>query len=432
MRQRSLLAVTGDTAAIVLIVLLWCRAVGSLIVLSLTAEKTFVAIGDDEVTSAAASLTSQVFFVLVVALCAAIVLFRINDVPRPGLWRIAVVLAPWLWMLTRDAYAGTASADSLLYVFVVLALAALRPSPRVLIALGVLVAATALLALAFGWFLPEAGILRESTGETRISDKATMPELGLLQGMFTSENNLAQYLTLGLPAVALLPRWWLRLPAFGALVFAVYWSSSRGAMTAAGATLAVGALVWTVRELSSRRIAALVARVCAGAAVAVLVSLPLLGWDDAAFTERGGIWNGSLSEWMQRSPLFGFGAGWYREIAGTETSPLNAAAYHGHNQLVQWLATGGIVLAVLAVGALTALAWDITRPDSRYLVIAAMSITAIAVSGFLEVPLGYVDRSMFWTVWLVPLVVLFFARPRERRIASAAPRLPARASGIHP
>lgn len=413
MRRGSPFAITGDAAAVLLIVLLWARAVGSLIVLSLTAEKRFVAVGDEEITSSAASATSQVLFLLIIALCAAVVVFRINDVPRPGLWRLGVVLAPWLWMVTRDAYSGTASADSLLYVLVVLALAALRPSPRVLIALGALVAATAVLALAFGWFLPDAGILREADGSIRAADKATLPELGLLQGMFTSENNLAQFLVLGIPALAMLPRWWLRVPALALSVFAIFWTASRTSMTAAAVVLATGSLLWLAVELSSRRIASALARLCAGAAIAAMVTLPLLGWDNGAFTERGEIWNGSLSEWLRRSPLFGFGANWYREVAGTETSPLNAAAYHGHNQLVQWLVTGGFVLAVLAIASLVAQAWVTTRSQSRYLVIAAMLVVAIGMSGLLEVPLGYVDRSMFWTVTLVPLTVLFFARARD-------------------
>ena len=74
---------------------------------------------------------------------------------------------------------------------------------------------TAIIAIAFGFLLPDAGILREADGTMRSVDKAVFPSLGLLQGMFTSENNLGQYLAYGVAAVAMLPRWWLRLPGSG-------------------------------------------------------------------------------------------------------------------------------------------------------------------------------------------------------------------------
>lgn len=414
MEQKWRLFITRDAAAIVLIVLLWCRAVGQLIVLSLTAEKSFVAIGQDEVTSPAASLTSQLFFLVAIAFAVGVILYNVNDLTRPGLWRLVVVLAPWLWMLTRDAYSGSASADTLLYVFVVLALAALRPNPRILAALGALVVLTAVIAMLFGFFLPEAGLLREADGIVRErSDKATIPSLGLLQGMFTSENNLGQYLSLGLAPVLLLPRWWLRLTGLACVLFAIFWSSSRSSLLAAGGILAVGAVVWLLTEFGLRRLASIAARVAIGATVLVMCVLPLLGWDNDAFTARGQIWNGSLDEWSSRAFLFGLGRDWYTQIAGTETSPLNSAAYHGHNQFVQFLVTGGVVLAVIAVAWLLVQAYDITRPHSRYVAVGAMLVVGIALGGMLEVPLGFVDRSAFWTVTLVPLTVLFFARRRD-------------------
>ena len=305
----------------------------------------------------------------------------------------------------------------MLYLVVVLALAALRPSPRVLVTLGVLVVLTAFIAIGLGFFMPEAGLLRESGGVVRErTDKALLPGFGLLQGMFTSENNLGQYLSLGFAAVVLLPRWWLRLPGMAVVAFAIIWSSSRSSLLATGATLAVGAVVWVLAELGWRRTASFGARVAIGVSLLVMCVLPLLRWDNAAFTARGQIWNGSLEQWQSRSFLFGLGRGWYVQIAGTETSPLNTAAYHGHNQFVQWLVTGGVVLALVALAWLLVQGYVLTAPDRRYVPIAAMVIVAIAVGGFLEVPLGFVDRSVFWTVTVVPLTVLFFARPRDVRL----------------
>jgi len=414
MRLRSML-LSRDAVASILIVLLWCRAVGSLTVLSLTADKTFVAVGQEEVTSKAATAVSQGFFALAAALCLMIVVFRVNDTTRVGLWRIGAVLAPWLWLLVRDAYSGQARPDSALYVLVVLALAALRPSVRTLRTIAVLVLITAVVAMLLGLLLPSAGILRDAGGEARVSDKETIPGLGLLQGMFTSENNLAQYLALGAASILTLPRWWLRLPGLLVVAVAVYWSSSRGAMTALAASLIVALLLWVLRDGVSPAAARVATRAAVTVAVAIMVVLPLLGWDDDAFTKRGNIWNGSLHEWGRRAPWFGFGSGWYREIAGTETSPFHGGAFTGHNQLVHLLATGGLVLAVLAVTSLLAQGAVVTRVGHPAFLAGTTLLVSVAVSGFLEVPLGYLDRSMFWTVALVPMTIVFFARVDRSR-----------------
>ena len=132
MRRRGRLFITVDAAAALLIVFLWCRAVGTRILLSLSADKVFVPVGQDPIWPPAASYASQLFFLLAVGFSVGIILFRINDVTRPGLWRIVALLAPWLFILMRDIYSGSPTPDSLLYVVVVLALAALRPHPRVL------------------------------------------------------------------------------------------------------------------------------------------------------------------------------------------------------------------------------------------------------------------------------------------------------------
>ena len=129
--------ITGDAAAVIIIVLLWVRTVGGLTVLSFTVEKTLRSAGDETLTSAASSVVTQVTYIALLAACAAAVVFNLNDVTRPGLWRIAFMLAPWLWLLVRNAYSGFATPDTLLYPFLVLALAALRPSVRTVLAASV-------------------------------------------------------------------------------------------------------------------------------------------------------------------------------------------------------------------------------------------------------------------------------------------------------
>lgn len=413
MRQRGRLFITRDAAAVALIVVLWFRAVGSRIVLSLTTDKVYVPVGQDPIWPPAASLTSKLSFLLAVGISLGIILFRINDITRPGLWRIVVLLAPWLWILTRDLYSGTPTPDAVLYVLVVLALAALRPHPRVLIVVGALVVLTATIALAFGFLLPDAGILHEPDGTVRQSDKSLLPSLGLLQGMFTAENNLGLYLSIGIAAVAMLPHWWLRMPGLATVVFAIIWTSSRNSMFASTCIVIVGIVVWTLAEFGWRRAASAVARTATVMAVLTMCALPLSAWEEEAFTERGLIWRGALTEWSSRGFIVGLGSHWYEQIAESDTSPLNSAAFHGHNQFVQFLTVGGPILAFLAVGSFLVQAYSITMSRSRYLTIGAMLSTGIAVGGFLDVPLGFVDTAMFWTVTLVPCVVLFFARPGD-------------------
>jgi hypothetical protein len=421
MQLRGRLYITPDAAAVLLIVLLWSRAVGARIALSLTADKVFVAVGQEPIWPRSASLVSSLSFLLTALISLAIILFRINEVTRPGLWRILVLLAPWAVILIRNLYSGTPPAESVLYLLVVLALAALRPSPRVLVALGVLVALTAIIAVAFGFLMPDAGRVRDADGTVRERiDKAVFPSLGLLQGMFTAENILGLYLSIGVPAVVMLPRWRLRLPALAIVGFAICWSSSRNAMLATALMLVVGAVVWAIAEYGRRGAASAVARVAAVAAIVTMSVLPLSGWlsggwDDDAYTARGVIWNGSLTEWSSRGFVFGVGRDWYALVAGSDLSPLPNGAFSGHNQFVHWLTTGGIVLAFFAIGSLLVQTYAITVPSSRYLAIAAMLVTGTFISGCFEVPLGFVDNAVFWTVTVIPLAVLFLSRPEDTR-----------------
>ena len=220
-------------------------------------------------------------------------------------------------------------------------------------------------------------------------------------------------------------------------MFAVLWSSSRSSMFALASMLVIGTLVWAVGEFGSRRAASVTARIATVAAIVTMCALPLMGWGDDAFTDRGFIWNRALEQWSSRALLFGFGHDWFQHVAESDTSPLSAGAYQGHNQFVQFLVTGGIVFGFVAVVSILLQACAITTPTSRYPTIAAMLVTGICATGFLEVPLGFVDRSTFWTVTIVPITVLFFARPgdahresgvhvRGREVEAAAVRATAR------
>ncbi|WP_460772540.1 O-antigen ligase family protein [Microbacterium sp. GXF7504] len=413
-RTRLRLWISPDAAAVVIIVLLWVRSVGQLIALSLTVDKVSQGVGEEAASSALSSAVSQGAYVALLAVCGVAVLFHLNDITRPGLWRIAVMLVPWLWQLTRGAYAGQVAPDALLYPLLVLALAALRPRPRVLAAVGVLVGLTAIVAVVLGFVAPDAGIVREADGTERVrSDKALFPSLGLLQGMFTSENTLAGFLVLGVASILLVRPLWLRLLLLAGTAFAIAWSSSRGGLITLAVVAVVGLVIAGLRLYERMRAASLLARLGAAGALAVAAALPFLGWDDDAFSVRGVIWNVSLEQWTEHALWFGLDAEWYTRMALTETSPLHAGAVHAHNDVLQMLVTGGLVLGVLFIAWFCVIGYDITRVGTPLLTVAAMLLIAIATSGALEVVSGFVTGSRQWVGGLVPLCVLFFAPKRE-------------------
>jgi len=386
----------------VLVVLVWLRLMANLVVLTFTTDKHFVAVGQAEPSSHLADLAGRLFLALALGWAAVVIIYRINELPRVGLWRITVFLAPWLVLLLRDAYDGHVGASAVPLLFIVAALAALRPGRPTLEALGVLVILTALIALVLGAAFPEAAILREADGTVREAAKALLPQLGLLEGQFTSENNLAQFLSLGLPFVLLVRPRWLAVVGVVLVGLALVWTSSRGGLITAGTVLVLALVLYAARSWPA----------VLGAA-AVCVWLPLHQWPDDAFTSRAGIWRISTQEWFTNADLFGFGSQWFETMARNATSSLNAAAYHGHNQFVQFGVTGGVLLVVVAACWLLALALVSLRPSAPEQRTAGLLLVAIVVSSFFEVPLGFVDRWSFWSVTLVPLAIVFFGPTRR-------------------
>ncbi|UDY25433.1 O-antigen ligase family protein [Nocardioides sp. Kera G14] len=414
-----LMQFTTDRVAVILIVLLWLRLVGNLLVISLTTDKRYADVGEATV-SAPAELTSRAFLALFMAIAAAAVIFRMNEIPQVGLWRLALFLTPWLYLLARDAYAGDLGSSAVPMALLVLAMAALRPGRVALETVGVLVVITAVMCLALGLLMPAAGILHEANGAVRQASKALFPSLGLLEGIFTAENNLAQYMALGIPTVLMIRPRWLAFVCLVPVLAALAWSSSRGGLITALAVLSSAGLLWLVLQTLGRRAVSLVSLALTAVSIAVCVWLPLQPWQDDTFTARAGIWRVSVHAWLTRGDLFGFGSTWYDDQATTTTSSLIDAAYHGHNQFVQIGVTGGVVFVFVMAVWLACLQVVSTRDDAPFQITAALTLVAVVVNGFFEVPLAFVDRWAFWTVTLVPMAVLFFAPERRSSHPDAA------------
>ncbi|HCJ50107.1 MAG TPA: hypothetical protein DHW40_12395 [Microbacterium sp.] len=419
--SRVTIRFTSEGLTLAIIALLWLRAVGTNIAYSLTIDKTFLGAGSELAASPLASVVSQGSFLVLAALCAVVLAFRINDVTRPGLWHLTIVLLPWLWAVVRDAYSGILQPDALLYVLIVVAIAALRPNPRVLALVGILTAVTAVIAIALGWFTPEAGLLREIDGQVRVrADKEILNGWGLLQGMFFSENTLGQYLALGsIGLVWLRPRL-LAVALLGVITFAIVWSASRGALFALGAAIAVVVIVGVVKAWGRVDIAAGLARLALFGALAAIVVIPMVSWPDDAFSERGVIWRVSLIEWADRAAAFGLGSDWYARIADSEISPFHAGAVHGHNDVIQLLITGGLVAAVLWATWVVVAGLTLTTPRNPHLVGATALLVAMLVSGVLETATSSPNSSSLWGVIQIPLCILFFA-PFPGPTVAAAP-----------
>ena len=405
-------ALTPEGVAMVLVTLLWLRVMAYLMVLSFTVSKRFEEVGAEVASSPQAEMAGRVFLALAIGFAAAALLWHIRRLTEPGLGRVALFVMPWLYLMLRDAAEGRMDLTSVPLLVVVLALAALRPGKATLRLLGVLVVITAAVSILMGLVVPDASILHEADGSVRQSDKALIPA-GLLEGMFTAENSLAQYLSLGLPCVLLIGsrRW--RLAGVAIVLFALIWSSSRGGLITAGAVLACAALFQVLRTVGLRRALAPITAAAVAGAVAVCVWLPLQPWPDDAFTARGSIWRVSIEEWLSNAATFGLGSDWYNQMGRNEASPLHGGAYHGHNEFVHLGVLGGLALVLLMALWVAGIVLVSLRADSGLQAVAALILIAVFTNGFFEVPLGFVDRAQTWSVSVVPLAIVFFS-PRRR------------------
>lgn len=134
----------------------------------------------------------------------------------------------------------------------------------------------------------------------------------------------------------------LRLILVLSAVSCLVLSASRTSMIA-GVLLCITAVGSRVLRLRGRRFDA----------VALMLFLPvllvpLLADSPDSFTNRGRIWEYSLSEFVE-SPVFGNGPDWYRDVALTSQA-MGPEAASGHNLLVHVLATLGLLgLAVFGM-----------------------------------------------------------------------------------
>jgi O-antigen ligase len=323
---------------------------------------------------------------------------------------LIALLAPWIYLAVRDRELGYGvGLAGMLYPLVIIAIYFLSPPLSSLRSIAHLTAITAVLSIGMALLRPSSALYTSQSGIQIAEDKQILP-WGLLEGFLSQPNNLGQLLIIGFPAVLLLRRGPLRYLYTGVIGLALIWTASRSTIYAAG----IGVLV-TLVCLWARRSSPTVRRAVSALSVlmmtVVLVALPLLTTDPEDFSNRGYIWHISLQAWTG-SPWFGLGANWYTVIGSTSAN-LGGSVFHGHNQFVQALVTGGVVLVALLALLVGVLMLAASRFAARGDIFGTVYLTALLGSCWLEVSMRFVDSSSFIGVVAVPTAVLLFASDRD-------------------
>jgi hypothetical protein len=397
-----------DQRSSILLTLVCAWAVVPRLIQTLTAPKHRTQVGEESPPYTAVANSSLKLLCLMVLLFSVLVIIEVvRDQPRRGFAGLVLLMLPFVYLEVRDFTLGDRLVWSqLAYPAVVIAIWVLRPPLRKLALVGYWVGATAVLSLAIGALLPAQGIYNNAQGLSITPDKELLPG-GVLVGIFTHGNNLGAFLVLGIPAVMMIPRRPVRNVVLFLVVSTMVWSAARSSLATLGALV----LALVVLSVFPRGWRALPARVGMGLAWVALCALPLLTHDQTAFANRGYIWVQSL-QFFRESPLFGHGSAFYTQLAQTSEN-LGGTVWHGHNQLVQLLLTGGVVLtalvAVLIVACISRAGWWVQRGS----VLPFAYLIALAGACTLEVSLVFVDNVYLFPVVVLPLAVILFSESAD-------------------
>ena len=347
-----------------------------------------------------AGIADYALYFLVVAVCVLIIIGYLTDVRASTLGALAAMIAPWGYIFIRDLYVPTKiSQEGIVYILIVLAVWFLRPRISWLQILGYLMGFTAVLSVSIAVLRPAQAIFRTAAGEVIVDDKQILPG-GLLVGIFTHGNNLGQFLALGLPTIFLIRKQWHRLILAAVALLAIVWSASRGAMFA----VAVGVLVYGLIRVCRPWLRVLIASIAVFVPFALVCLVPLLTSSPEAFTNRGLVWSASLHAW-RAEPWFGLGSDWYQMI-GRTSSRIAGSVFHGHNQFVHLMVTGGVVFVLLVLPQLfvaTKRATLLAREGQFF------AVTWLAILGgtcMFERSFAFVDDGNFLIATVVPLAFI--------------------------
>lgn len=297
----------------------------------------------------AAAWTSVGLSVLV-AMTAFYVFFRHRaGRSRIGVAGLALIFLALYWYF-RDLAIGPSDwrgiLDLLTFLGVMLAVSAVRPTPDSLRSVGVAAIAVAGFAMLLLLISRDHAVLPDAVGQVRGASKAIVGGV-LLAGPLSHSNTLGIFLAFAYPFIGLIETARRRRVGLAVVLIALILTASRTSIIAVGCAI--------VYELFSRRVPTRAARVAGygiGATLGALVVLvPLVATDPAAFSTRGAVWQGSLRAWRAHgSFLFGVGPFWNESGIGRFLAQSGADRSSGHNLAIQWAVTGGALQ--LAVGAI--------------------------------------------------------------------------------
>lgn len=405
-------------------VLIWGVAAWSLLprlVQSVSAPKVRSSVGVDNVSytpiaAVSVRLTSYALLALVLVLVAA----QVRRLPRSRFLLLGLMLLPWAIQIIRDMYLPLhPSRNDFVYPLVILTVWMIRPRVGTLRHLGYISIAVAVASLLIGVLYPASGIFRSTNGDFISEDKQILP-MGILIGIFTQGNNLAQFLVLGGPALVFAKHRLTKVVGWALISFTMVWSASRSGLIALVA-LTMIALVIGVAVHRARMLTSITAMVVVVAAVVVL---PLVTDDPTAFTNRGYIWTQSL-RLSAGHRTFGMGSNWYSALAKT-SGGLGPTVFHAHNEFLQLLVTGGVLLVLAVAVQFCAIAVRALALLSRGSSYGVLQLVTLGVTCTTEIALVYVDNFMLAAVVVIPIAYIAFGesepivRPSVTRQAGAS------------
>lgn len=394
---------TRDLWTITLIVVVWSWIMVPKTIQTLLSPKYRSSVGVENAPySKLASIADYALYWAVIAVCVLIIIGYLRDVNTPALARLAAMLLPWIFIVIRDLYVPTAiSHEGICYAMIVLATWFLRPDLRLLQSLGYLMGLTAALSVLIALVVPAQAIFRTALGEVITDDKQIIPG-GLLVGLFTQGNNLGQFLALGLPTIFLIRRRWWRLVLVALACLAIVWSASRGAMIAVG----TGVIAYGVTRVCRPTDRKFLGPAVILAPILVVCVVPFTTQNPLAFSNRGLVWIQSLRAWSSH-PWLGNGADWY-QIVGSTSNRIAGSVFHAHNQLVQFLVTGGVVFALLVVPQILVATVRATRFAVEGSLFGVVWMATLAASCLFEKSFAFVDNGNFLIATVVPFAFLVF------------------------
>jgi O-antigen ligase len=179
----------------------------------------------------------------------------------------------------------------------------------------------------------------------------------------------------------------------------------------------LAAMVLNVASPSSRRT---IGPALALVPVAVSVVVPMLATTPTAFANRGFIWVASLDQWGT-NPWFGLGSDWYKRI-GQTSERLAGSVFSGHNQFVQFLVTGGLLMIVSITPLIVAAAVRAGRMAAVGQTAGVVFLVALGTAGILEKTFSLTDYSAVFGAVFIPLAFILLAEyrpvPQAQQLAS--------------